>query len=317
MVFKSFVWRSVSQFLLTSLGILLIGSLPYLFFNMKSQLEILEMIDQKTLSNTLFLYDTIVFNVDAYVNQLVHTIKVLFNGNMLDYYTRGRNVPLFPDLWHAYILSMSYLVGSLIISVCAAIVLTITTMVFPKRLRGYLKGLFFLIESLPDIFVILLVQLGVIWIYKQTDLLLFNVTSGFDEKAIVLPILILSLLPSVYIYKYLLLSFEEEEEKSYVVLAKGKGIDGYTILLVHMFRNAMVSLFNHFKGIFLFTLANLLMLELIFDINGLMMFIYKHGAVNTEMVTLSLYMIFLPSFILFTSIEWLIKQWTAKREGAI
>ncbi|PFG13236.1 peptide/nickel transport system permease protein [Bacillus sp. es.036] len=317
MVFKSFVWRSVSQFLLTSLGILLIGSLPYLFFNMKSQLEILKMIDQKTLSNTLFLYDTIVFNVEAYVNQLVHTIKVLFNGNMLDYYTRGRNVPLFPDLWHAYKLSMSYLVGSLIISVCAAIVLTIVTMVFPKRMRGYLKGFFFLIESLPDIFVILLAQLGVIWIYKQTDLLLFNVTSGFNENAIVLPILILSLLPSVYIYKYLLLSYEEEEVKPYVVLAKGKGIDHFTILLVHMFRNAMVSLFHHFKGIFLLALANLLMLELIFDMNGLMMFIYKHGAVNTEIVTLSLYMIFLPSFILFTSIEWLIKRWTAKREGAI
>ena len=313
---KSFVRRSAAQFLLTSLGILLIGSLPYLFFNMKSQLEILEMIDQKNLSNTLFLYDTIVFNVNAYVHQLIHTIEYLFNGNMLEYYTRGRNLPLFPTLWDAYSLSMSYLVASLIVSVGAGILLTIMTMVLPKQTRAYIKGLFFIVESLPDIFVILLAQLGVIWIYKQTDLLLFNVTSGFNDQAIFLPIFILSLLPSVYIYKYLLLSFEEEENQLYVELAKGKGINRYRILMDHMFRNAMVSLFNHFKGVFLFALANLLMLELIFEMNGIMKFIYKYGAVNTEMVTLSLYMIFLPAFVLFTSIEWFIERWTARQVGA-
>ncbi|WP_226658058.1 ABC transporter permease subunit [Guptibacillus hwajinpoensis] len=275
------------------------------------------MIDQKNLSNTLFLYDTVVFNLDAYVNQLIHTIEVLFNGNMFEYYTRGRNLPLFPALWAAYTRSMSYLVGSLIVSIGAGILLTFITMLFPKQTRAYIKGFFFIIESLPDIFVILLAQLGVIWVYKQTDLLLFNVTTGFNDQAIFLPIFILSLLPGVYIYKYLVLSFEEEENQLYVELAKGKGINRYRILLVHIFRNAMVSLFNHFKGVFLFALANLLMLELIFDINGIMMFIYKHGVVNTEMVTLSLYMIFLPAFVLFTVIEWFIERWTAKQEGAI
>ncbi|QHA91985.1 ABC transporter permease subunit [Bacillus sp. N1-1] len=315
-MFNSFIWRSAVQFLLTSLGILLIGSLPYLFFNMKQQLEILAMIDEGTLSNTLFLYDSIVFNVEAYINQIGQTVKMVFNDQTMQYYARGGSLPLFPDLWKAYSLSMSYLLASLMISMLIGIVLTIMTMVFPKRIRGYLKGFFFIIESLPDIFVILLAQIGVIWIYKQTDLLLFNLTSGFDEKAIVLPILILSLLPSVYIYKYLLLSFEEEESQLYVELARGKGLDRYTILLVHMFRNAMVSLFNHFKGVFLFALANLLMLEIIFDMNGLMMFIYKNGVVNTEIVTLALYMIFLPAFILFTTFEWLIERWMARQEGA-
>lgn len=283
---------------------------------MKQQLEILAMINEGTLSNTLFLYDSIVFNVEAYFNQIVQTVKWVFNSQTMQYYARGGSLPLFPDLWKAYSLSMSYLLASLMISLLIGIVLTIMTMVFPKRIRGYLKGLFFIIESLPDIFVILLAQIGVIWIYKQTDLLLFNLTSGFDEKAIVLPIFILSLLPSVYIFKYLLLSFEEEEGQLYVELAKGKGLDRYTILLVHMFRNAMISLYNHFKGVFLFALANLLMLEIIFDMNGLMMFIYKNGVVNTEMVTLALYMIFLPAFILFTTFEWQIKRWNARQEGA-
>ncbi len=106
----------------------------------------------------------------------------------MQYYARGGSLPLFPDFWKA------------------GIVLTIMTVVFPKRIREYLKGFFFIIESLPDIFVILLAQIGVVCIYKQTDLLLYNLTSGFDEKAIVLPIFILSLLPSVYIFKYLLLA---------------------------------------------------------------------------------------------------------------
>ena len=283
---------------------------------MKQQLEILAMINEGTLSNTLFLHDSIVFNIEAYLNQIGQTVKLVFNSQTMQYYARGGSFPLFPDLWKAYSLSMSYLLASLMISLLIGIVLTIMTMVFPKRIRGYAKGFFFIIESLPDIFVILLAQIGVIWIYKQTDLLLFNLTSGFDEKAIVLPIFILSLLPSVYIFKYLLLSFEEEEGQLYVEIARGKGLNRYTILLVHMFRNAMISLYNHFKGVFLFALANLLMLEIIFDMNGLMMFIYKNGVLNTEIVTLALYMIFLPAFILFTTFEWLIERWKARQEGA-
>ncbi|WP_377887485.1 ABC transporter permease subunit [Alkalihalobacillus sp. R86527] len=305
---RSFFTKNALQFLLTSIGIFLIGSLPYLLFNMKSQLEVLKMIERKELNNTLFLSDNIVMNVDAYFGNIVDTVGIIFSGNTTQYYARGSEHPLFPEFWDAYIQSMQYLIVSLIVALGLAILLTILTMQLPKHRRGIPKAFLFVMESLPDIFIILLTQITIIWIYKKTEILLFNIGNAFDERAILLPVLVLSLLPALYIYKYLLLSFEDEEKLLYVELARGKGLNRNRILLIHIFRNSIFTLFNHFKGIFLFALANLVMLEVIFELNGFMTFIFENGVLNNEIVTMGLFMIFLPSFLFFAITQWFLEK---------
>jgi peptide/nickel transport system permease protein len=298
---KSLTLQIAFQFLLTSIGILLIGSLPYLFFNMKSQLNVLKMIDNDSLNNTSFLYDTIVLNFDAYFHHIIHTVNVILTGDTIEYYVRGRELPLFPEFMDVYLTSMLYLVISIVLALILGILLTLLTMLLPSHKRSLPKAILFIIESLPDIFVILIAQLGIIWIYQKTNFLLFNISSGFDENAIVLPILVLSLLPAIYIYKYLLLSFEEEEKLLYVELARGKGLKRTRILVLHIFRNSILTFFNHFKGVFLFAIANLLMLEIIFDIKGFMTFIFENGVLNPEILTMGLFMVFIPSFLMFTT----------------
>lgn len=308
MMAKSFFTKSALQFLLTSIGIFLIGSLPYLFFNMKSQLDVLKMIERNELNNTLFLSDNIVMNYSAYFSHILDTVVLIFSGDSIQYYASGGDWPLFPKFFEAYIQSMQYLVASLFIALLAAILLTIFTMLLPAHKRSLPKAVLFVLESLPDIFIILITQITIIWIYQKTEILLFNITSGFGENAVLLPVLVLSLLPALYIYKYLLLSFEDEEKLLYVELARGKGLNRSRILLIHIFRNSIFTLFNHFKGIFLFALANLLMLEIIFDIKGFMTFIFENGVLNTEIVTIGLFMVFLPSFFFFTITQWFLEK---------
>lgn len=305
---KSFLAKSTLQFILTSIGIILIGSLPYLLFNMKSQLEVLKMIERKELNNTLFLSDYIGLNYSAYFSHMVDTIRSILTGDVTSYYASGGQWPLFPKFFDAYIQSMQYLIASLAIALVVAFLLTIATMSFPSHKRKLPKAILFILESLPDIFIILLTQIAIIWIYSKTEILLFNITSGFGENAVLLPIIVLSLLPALYIYKYLLLSFEDEEELLYVELARGKGLNRSRILLIHIFRNSILTLFNHFKGIFLFALANLLMLEIIFEINGFMTFIFENGVLNPEIVTMALFMVFLPSFFFFTITQWILER---------
>ncbi|MGA9290829.1 MAG: ABC transporter permease subunit, partial [Anaerobacillus sp.] len=93
-----------------------------------------------------------------------------------------------------------------------------------------------------------------------------------------------------------------------VALARGKGLSRWRILLVHIFRNSILTLFNHMKGIILFALSNLLMLEIIFDVHGFMTFIYENGVLNPEIVTVALYMVFIPSFILYTASQWALSR---------
>lgn len=313
----SYAVRSLLQFLLTSIGILLIGSLPYLFFNMESQLDVLKMVDQKQLTNTLFIYDTLVINFEEYLNHIKYTLNLLFTNHGIQYYERGREVPLFPEFLEAYIQSMLYLLASLLLALVLGMLLTILTMLLPKEKRAFPKGILFVFESLPDIFVIMITQLVIIWIYKTSGFLLFNIASGYHDRAILLPIVVLALLPALYIYKYLLVSFEDEEKQLYVELARGKGLKRSRILVVHIFRNSILTLFNHFKGVFLFGLANLVMLEVIFEVRGFMTFVINHGVLNPEIVTIALFMIFIPSFLFFTGIQWILERWFQVKEDLI
>lgn len=275
---------------------------------MESQLEVLNMIERKELTNTLFLSDNLVMNYGAYFSHIQDTIALIFSGEAIQYYSRGGEWLLFPEFLDAYILSMQYLIISLFIALVVAILLTIMTMLLPHHKRKLPKAFLFILESLPDIFIILIAQIAVIWVYQKTEILLFNIVGGFGENAIMLPVLVLSLLPALYIYKYLLLSFEDEEKLLYVELARGKGLNQSRILLIHILRNSIFTVFNHFKGIFLFALANLLMLEIIFNIRGFMTFIFENGVLNPEIITMALFMVFLPSFFFFTIMQWLLER---------
>ncbi|WP_171016792.1 ABC transporter permease subunit [Pseudalkalibacillus caeni] len=303
---KTFLLQTIVSFVLTSFGILLIGSLPYLFFNMKGQIAVLKLIDEKKLNNTVGLYDSLVLNYKEYFLHIAHTVESIFSGGFIEYYARGSEHTLFPEFFGIYLHSMLYLTVALIIGLFTAVMLTVFTMYLSPGKRRIPKAIIFLVESLPDIFIILLIQLLIIWIYKKTEILLLNITSGFDEEAIVLPIMVLAILPAVYIHKHLLLSFEEEEKRPYVELALGKGLKRTTILVKHILRNSIITLFNHFKSIFWFALANLLMLEIIFDMPGFMTFIYENGVVNPELLTYGLFMVFIPFFIFFTTGKWIL-----------
>ncbi|SCN40419.1 Protein of unknown function [Bacillus wiedmannii] len=49
------------------------------------------------------------------------------------------------------------------------------------------------LESIPDILLIIGLQLLIVWIYKKTNLLIMNIARVGDESIVFLPVLCLSL----------------------------------------------------------------------------------------------------------------------------
>lgn len=298
------------QFFLTTIGILSIGSLPYLFFDLERHLVVLRMIESGELDNTLFLYDSMEINFQAYFHEILSTINSLFHITDFQYHAKKAEFFLFPEFLHKYLFSMGQLGVALFIGLILAILGTYLIMLVPTKRRNITKFVLFIFESLPDIFVVVMIQLIVIWIYKKTDILLFNIVNSFGDKAYVMPVLILSFLPTVYIIKYLLIAFEDENDRLYVELARGKGLRKSYILLVHILRNATITLFNNFKTIFWFSLSNLLMLEVVFNINGFTKFILDNCILNPKIMTIGLFMVFLPFFIIFSLTNLFIRKLT-------
>jgi peptide/nickel transport system permease protein len=297
--------KAMLKLTLTILGIFLIGSLPYLFYNYDRQMTVLKMIDTQEINNTLFLHDTINFDFIAYCTHVLKSIKNILNFDELQYYFAGVHYQLFPELWGIYINSMYYLIIAICIGLGGSIFLLIIYYLSPLRTRSKIYNVAFIIESLPDIFIMFLLQTLIVLLYKKTNLMLFDIASSYGNRAVGLPIICLSILPTIFLFKYLVLSLEEEEKKLYVELAQGKGLGKLYVLIVHILRNNVLTLFNHFKTIFWFTLSNLFVLEIIFNVNGIMKFITKVGPMNPEVTSYIVLLIFIPYSLFIYSFQFL------------
>jgi peptide/nickel transport system permease protein len=260
--------RYLSQFLVACLGIIVIGIIPVIFYA-----------------------------VVKLFKDLKDIIVTLFNLGDLTYNVSGTLRPVFPAILEPYQYSMIVLFAALVIGIVAAIVLTYITMLLHRKIINVIKFIVFIFESLPDIFVIILVQAFIIWIYHQTDTLLFSI-AVYREKIFFLPIICLAVLPAIQFYKILILIFEEELEQPYVELARGKGMKKSWILLNHVLRNAAISMFYHSKSILWFMLSNLLILEYLFNLYGITTFLRQY--MTPSIFTIGVFMIFLPLFIIYT-----------------
>jgi peptide/nickel transport system permease protein len=302
------IWKLTLFLLLSITGIILFTSLPILFFDYSILMNNTKLIDHGQLTNNSFLANSIVFKPMEYFEQIRITVTQIFNLNKTTYYTNGLDIALLPELLKVYPQSITYLIGGLIFSLLVGIIFSILYMLLPSLVRTAIRRVILAIESLPDVFIILLVQLTVIWVYKNTGLLMFNIVNVYQTKAYFLPILAISILPLLYVIKYLILTMEEESQKIYVEFAKGKGLNNIYILIVYLLKNIAAQLFGQLKTIFWILLSNLLMLEIIFNIYGITRFVADYGVENPHLAAICLIAIFLPFFVLFAAGSILIKR---------
>lgn len=198
--------------------------------------------------------------------------------------------------------SLEILFLALIVAVVLSLFFTIMTMLFKERTRQRVKTVFFFLESMPDILVILLVQLTVIMIYKNTGISISKIAVTGGQKLYLLPVFCLMILPMVQLYRLSMLTFEAEERKMYVELAKSLGFSQLVTLIVHIFRNAIISIFFQSKKTMWFMLSNLFILERMFNMPGIML--YLNTNLSGELFLITVCSFFFPVFLLYSFGEW-------------
>ncbi|MGB3260623.1 ABC transporter permease subunit [Paenisporosarcina sp.] len=244
-------------------------------------------------------------------NEYIETIKLHATSIMnlrelsVDYYVgRGemRQVPVFPQLLENITYSLQLLFFALVTAVVFALIGTFITMLLREKARARVKLFFYFLESLPDILIILLAQLFVVIIFQKTGVLVSKIAVIGDDRIYWLPVLCLMILPMIQLYRLSMLTFEAEERTMYVELAKSLGFGKAFILFMHIFRNAIVSVFFQSKKTMWFMLSNLFILELMFNIPGVMLYMFENLSGTLFLVTIMSF--FLPIFILYSLGEW-------------
>ncbi|MCM3719513.1 ABC transporter permease subunit [Fictibacillus phosphorivorans] len=220
--------------------------------------------------------------------------------NVWEYSIKNFKYPLFPDVFEKYQYSMTIFFGALLIGLTAALILTFFTTLLPRFLQRVVYGLLTFFESLPDLFIVVILQFGIIYIYRSSGVLIANVTNVYNNPIYLLPILTLSILPTIQLFKIALLLMKDEQHKPYVTVGRAIGLSRSYITIVHVFRNILTSLVQYYKTIFVFMLSNLFIVEYVFNLNGIMNILLNTKGVAFMVTAL---MIAIPFSLLFEIAE--------------
>ncbi|MGM0754283.1 MAG: ABC transporter permease subunit [Bacillota bacterium] len=280
------------KFFLSIIGIIFIGGLPVLLSGLGHR----------------------ELRLQEYLQSVKEIVYALFHPGDLTYIIIGgqQERDLFPYIWDPITYSLLVLFSAFLLAGFLSILLTILTMLFSQKNRDRIKFTFYLFESMPDVLVILLSQLFVLSLYKQTGILFFEIASVATERAFLLPVLVLAILPTVQLFRISILSFESEERKDYVTLARSIGLGKLVILTFHILRNAVISVFFQSKKTVWFMLSNLFVLELLFNITGITRFLMS--TLQPKMFTIAILSIFIPLFVFYALGEMVLSKKANKGE---
>jgi peptide/nickel transport system permease protein len=271
------IMQRMGFFLISIVGIILAGGLPSLLAGM----------------NDKQLY------FDRYWVDIKDIAKAFTHPHTLKYTVIGgqKERDLFPYLFDPIFYSLTVLFASFLLALFIALALTMVSMLFSVRIRKRIKLAFYLLESLPDLLIIMLTQLTILYVYKQSGILLFNTASTYDDKAYLLPIFLLAILPAIQLFRVTIISFESEIQKDYVLLARSIGIGKLMILVFHVLRNAIISVFFQSKKTVWFMLSNLFVIELLFNIPGITRFLMS--TMQPVLFVLAIISVFIPLFLFY------------------
>ncbi|MHC2834942.1 ABC transporter permease subunit [Bacillus sp. F9_6S_D1_P_5] len=266
------------QFIISILGIICLGALPKLFYGF-----------------------------ELHASQYIQSLKEVF-VNLMDIsnlqYVRGKF--LFPQLFVHYKETIIIFLAAFFISLFVAFCIVYVIMSSSPRIQHRIKSFLIFLESIPDILLILVSQILVVWFFKQTGFLPFQIASIGGESIRGLPIFCLSIPTTILFVKMLVLRFENELEKDYVLFAKAKGLNRFHILNRHVLRNVLLSTLFFAKTNIFFMLSNLYIIEWIFNTGGIFMFLKSYEGIRIEVFIVSVLLIYIPIFILFKLFHYLI-----------
>jgi peptide/nickel transport system permease protein len=262
--------------------------------------------------SALLDYDTeLVINVGAYGLRLWQTILDLFSPSSIFviWGADDREYQMLDIFLSTYPYSFSILFISFFAAIMISVILSYLIMMLPRNLYRVSLKIVSILDGLPDVFLVVLFQLFIVWLFKQTDFLLFNIYATGEERIYTLPVICLSFLPVVFLMKQFLFQLQEEESKPYVEFSFSKGFKKSYTIWFHVFRNVWIHFFLHLKPIFLLMLSNLLIIEVLFNIKGFMTVLLRTATSSAPAFFIGMLLIFVPFFLVFTFGSWLLKKW--------
>ena len=248
----------------------------------------------------------------VFLKNVLHIIKsLIFPDNLIILGPTNQEYSIFLNFWDYYIYSLTIFLSALFIAMICGLFITYLTVLLPQKINNLVSKFVSLLESLPDLFIIMFIQFSVILYFKQSGHLLFPVAGSSQNQTYFLPVVTLALIPSFMIFRINLHLVSDEWNKSYVELARSKGFNKTEIFFFHVLRNIAPSIFSHSKTIVLYLLSSMVIFEKLFNIYGIFTFITSYP--NPNVIAFTLILFFVPVFLIYAIITSFIEKYTGQR----
>ncbi|MGG3522558.1 ABC transporter permease subunit [Bacillus pseudomycoides] len=272
-------WEILLQLILAFIGILAIGSLPVLFQGLS-------------------------LNIPAYLTSLYQVgEKIILHASTLQYGTKVKK-DLFPQIFFHFKETMIVFLWSFIVSLLVSFIMVHIILRGNSKVQNRIKEFMLFLESLPDILFVLGSQLLVVWVFQKTGFMAAQIAGVGGKTVRLLPIICFCIPTVIMFVKLLILRFEDELNKDYVLYARAKGMDRLHILNHHVLRNVLLSTLFFAKANLWFMLSNLYIIEYFFNTLGFFVFLRSYQSV--EVFTIGLMLIYIPIFFIFKCFHWVV-----------
>jgi oligopeptide transport system permease protein len=129
------------------------------------------------------------------------------------------------------------------------------------------NGTTWLFQSLPDFFVVMVVQFLLLSLLFKTGIHIS--VYGHDQwYSFIVPSIILSIYPLFYIARITSSALAGEETQQYIQTARAKGLSSTIVLYKHMLSNCWGVILSHISSIMIFVISNLLIIEYLMFYKG-------------------------------------------------
>jgi len=154
--------------------------------------------------------------------------------------------------------------------------------------------------AVPDFILALLLQIGVVALYKSTGFRLAHVaTIDSSRPAILLPLLVLTVVPTIYLLRSVSSRVYQVTSEQYILAAKARGLGRVRIYLTHVLPNVTRFLSADLPRVAGVILADFFIVDYLFNLHGITTLIFFYGmkggyryslAVNGMLVAVALYL---------------------------
>ena len=225
------------------------------------------------LANTDRDANMIIINGKAETNVSIYLIlkrSIIYIRSMLDIGTYSSNEvgELFKMIYNSSRLSVALVTASLFLSTIIGVLRGMYEGFRSKKSRfGSLGTLVFF--SIPDVLIVLFVLM----MYTRFANQFPNLKEIVPLKSFILPLLTLSIIPTIYISRIAFIAIQDELTKDYIKNEKAKGFSRQKIIFIELLPAIIFRIVDAMPTIVTMLLSNMIVVEYLFNYHGILYFL--------------------------------------------